>query len=206
MSPHTSWLKRWWIWILTQDREERWSNLETVEEPRLWFPPCRTGGVSVDVVLRQLEVVVTAHTLLAHRQGSEGLAVFHLPVTQSGPTWHRNTPAATGWGQWQGQKECKHTELWFTNIFILTQATWLMFVPVGEGERTRGTVVKKPAVLSCLPVIHEADPVIQATVGSCLTQQTVDKRLLEPADVTKRTGEETETLCCHKRNLLHKSP
>lgn len=50
-----------------------------------------------------------------------------------------------------------------------------MFVPVCEGERQRGAVVRKPAVLSLPPLVHETNPVINATVGPTFTQQTVDK-------------------------------
>lgn len=50
--------------------------------------------------------------------------------------------------------------------------------------------MREPAVLSHLLHVHEADPVIHATVGSTVTQQTVDERLLEPASVRKKRGEE----------------
>lgn len=68
-------------------------------------------------------------------------------------------------------------------------ATWLMFVPVCEGERQRRPIVRKPAVLCLFPLIHEADPVIHATVGPTGTQQTVDKGLLKPGSMNKKTGE-----------------
>lgn len=48
-------------------------------------------------------------------------------------------------------------------------ATWLVFVPVCEGERQRGPIVRKPAVLSLLPLVHEANPVVHATVGPTRT-------------------------------------
>lgn len=75
-----------------------------------------------------------------------------------------------------------------TNIFQ-QPPTWLVFVPVREGERQRGAIVGKPVVLSLLLLVHEADPVIHATVGRTLTQQTVDECLLEPASIKKRRGE-----------------
>lgn len=71
-------------------------------------------------------------------------------------------------------------------------ATWLMFVPVCEGQRQREAIVKMPIVLSFFLLVHEGNPVIHATVGPTLTQQTVDKCLLEPATTRKRKrrGEE----------------
>lgn len=75
-----------------------WPDLETVEQPRVWFPAWRTGGVGVNVLLRQLDVLVTADALLTHWQGLVGFAVFHLPVTQGRSTCHSNTASGTDWG------------------------------------------------------------------------------------------------------------
>lgn len=80
-----------------------------------------------------------------------------------------------------------------------------MFVPVCEGERQRGAIVRKPPVLFHLVLVCEADPVIGATVGPSLTQQTVDKRLLKPASIQKRRGEvrrETQVLPQTKKKLF----
>lgn len=63
--------------------------------------------------------------------------------------------------------------------------TRLVFVPVGEGQRWRRAVQRKPAVLSLVVPVREADPVISATVGSTRTQQTVDKSLFKPVNRTK---------------------
>lgn len=60
-----------------------------------------------------------------------------------------------------------------------------MFVPVCEGEGQGRAIVRKPAVFTLTLLVHEADPVIHATVGPVLTQQTVDKCLLKPASMRK---------------------
>lgn len=80
-------------------------------------------------------------------------------------------------------------------------ATWLMFVPVTEGERDREAIFMRPAVHSHLALIHEINPVIHATVGSTLTQQTVDEGLLKPASMRRGEARQGERLQCYHKYL-----
>lgn len=50
-------------------------------------------------VLRQLEIIVIVDALFAQWQSLKGPAVFYLPPTQSGPTWHNNAATTTDWGK-----------------------------------------------------------------------------------------------------------
>lgn len=50
-------------------------------------------------------------------------------------------------------------------IHAYKTSTWLVFVPVCEGERQGRPIMRKPAVLSLLPLINEADPVKHGAVG-----------------------------------------
>lgn len=62
--------------------------------------------------------------------------------------------------------------------------------------------MRKPAVLSFLVLVHEADPVIHATVGATRAQQTVDKCLLKPASMKQKTGVEMREVLPQRKNTF----
>lgn len=73
------------------------SDLEAVQQSGVRLPAWRTGGVSVDVVVRQLGVVEAADALFTHWRGFVRPAVLHLPPTQRGSARHGNTAPGTDW-------------------------------------------------------------------------------------------------------------
>lgn len=99
------------------------------------------------------------------------------------PDMTTQPPALTGWkGIWMKDKDSLISKPEFYQPVV----TRLMLVPVWEGERQRGAIVRKPPVLPLLLLVLEADPIVHAAVGSIRTQQTVDKSLLKPATVRMR--------------------
>lgn len=64
-------------------------------------------------------------------------------------------------------------------------ATWLVLVPVCEGKRHLGVRAAIPEVRLIVISAHEADPVVQATVGPARTEQAVDESLLKPTGESK---------------------
>lgn len=77
-----------------------------------------------------------------------------------------------------GQNIYSQAKLWPPNL----SATWLVSVPVGEGERQSGAVLAQPSVHSCPALVLEGNPVIRAAVGAPFIQQTADECLLEPVN------------------------
>ena len=72
---------------------------------RTGLPSIWAGGKQVYMGQGQVQVLIAAHTLFAHRQSLLGFAVFHLPVTQGYTSRHRHTPSNTHYRETERERD-----------------------------------------------------------------------------------------------------
>lgn len=110
------------------------------------------------------------------------------------PDMATQPPVLTEGREGRARTFCKKTVIGRTRgcwewMWAHCSCTWLVFVPVGEGERRVGDA-GQPTVLRAVLRLHQAHPIVRATVCPTFTQQAIDEGLLKPAGRSGQTCEE----------------